>query len=286
MFEAESGEWCLSKGLALFCHGPREPWLLGYLPQKSTLRLHDWAIQLLARFIAPLDIESLFQLCQNIRCSIIRNKFSVEFFLMHCSAPKVYISQSFRYISEANDCFSQTPSVTFSDHLLSKWSSRLPLRSLLFHCLLQLSLPQSQSAAMPWQSVYFNSQKNIIKSIVLNFNTEKRDCLVNAAESDVWHEGGLQRRRTRFSSWNTPTDRYCDLYKKCIFHHAQGAICANKLQGMSLNGGSNPQCWNDSKEGWLIDASYVLGVLGDAQYSGTVSNARAEWQRETGCRTG
>ncbi|KAF2743177.1 hypothetical protein M011DRAFT_225949 [Sporormia fimetaria CBS 119925] len=95
-------------------------------------------------------------------------------------------------------------------------------------------------------------------------------CVVNNAHIDTWHESGLQRRRTAFSSHLTDTGAYCN-----IFHtHAVG------------NYGSNIQCWNDANMGWVVDSSWMLGAGGDAQYFMTLESSREQWQTSTGCATG
>ena len=95
-------------------------------------------------------------------------------------------------------------------------------------------------------------------------------CVVNNQNTGVWHEAGLQRRRTAFSSEGTPTDAYCNYFHS----HAVN------------NYGSNIQCWNDASMGWTVDASFVLGAGGDAQYFNTLEQSRNQWQLDTGCATG
>ncbi|CAI6336027.1 unnamed protein product [Periconia digitata] len=98
----------------------------------------------------------------------------------------------------------------------------------------------------------------------------KRDCLVNSAQAGVWHEWGLSRYRTKFSGANTDIGAYCGYWKDVD-------LCG---------GASNVQCWQDGTQGWIVDASFVLGAGGDAQYSGCLSNTRNKWVTQSGCRTG
>lgn len=45
-----------------------------------------------------------------------------------------------------------------------------------------------------------------------NKTISKRDCLVNNRQIDRWHEAGQNRWRVAFSSANTPTEAYCDIW--------------------------------------------------------------------------
>ncbi|PVI04992.1 hypothetical protein DM02DRAFT_725441 [Periconia macrospinosa] len=99
---------------------------------------------------------------------------------------------------------------------------------------------------------------------------KRAECLVNSASAGVWHEWGLSRFRTKFSGENTDVGAYCGYWK-------DADLCG---------GASNVQCWRDDKQGWMVDASFVLGLGGDKQYEGCVTNTRNKWITQTGCRTG
>ncbi|GAD98402.1 hypothetical protein FG08087.1 [Paecilomyces variotii No. 5] len=100
-------------------------------------------------------------------------------------------------------------------------------------------------------------------------NLSKRaDCLVNAALIDVWHEAGLQRRRTAFSSEGTNAVRCCDFYRDGYLHVQE----------------ENPP--TESQYNGYADSSYVLGPLGDANALSHTHTALNGWIEETQCTTG
>ncbi|KAH7391161.1 hypothetical protein DE146DRAFT_634992 [Phaeosphaeria sp. MPI-PUGE-AT-0046c] len=98
----------------------------------------------------------------------------------------------------------------------------------------------------------------------------RADCVVNAAYNNNWYSSGLDRYRTYFSSWNTPTDAFCGIFINESYEW----------------GATNCACWEERGVSWMADCSYVRGPAGQSQYDNHRIIALRKWIDQTKCRTG